>query len=555
MLGDIRQGYAKLLLEVCSPQDKTNLDRAMNGSMTFNSFPAESIELDSFDWVNGSKDRNWWWQIQQLPVNRWYVNSIDPSTDEAQHRLAHTFLLRVLRNWAQRASHARGEIPLTWHDHAAALRLRGLRDLYVVASSLDSYHPELQRELAIQIEEHCLWLEKPENYSRRTNHGFDQSEILLFTALVFPEWEHSSRLAKVARSRLLDELTFAFTSQGVHKENSPGYHQFMMSRLEQLLVYETMGDPDLGSLARRYFENARRFLGAISLPDGTLPPIGDTRLGTPVNRQYLPDDGSVDLVLEANDGYMRVHDFAESGYLIVDYLDERTNEPGKLILKSGQFSNYHRQDDDLSIYWVVGSKVLLDDAGLYSHNETDAVRVYARSSYAHCTVAVSGSSPTRTNRTSAEPAPLQIKVEPLRLIASSSSVPHWKLRRVVNVQKLAQGRLVVECQARSASHSGSIRTNWLLSPHFSVAKLDAQSGRVVFKDSEGYSLAVTPGDSIEGSELYAGKGTGVEDTAVTSPIFGEFEPTTRLVSRWLGPGALRSYLDFGVPTVAPVDKI
>ncbi|QYF89896.1 heparinase II/III family protein [Arthrobacter sp. PAMC25284] len=526
----------------------------MNGSISFNSFPSESIELDSFDWVNGSENRNWWWQIQQLPVNRWYVNGFDSSTDENQHRLAQTFLLRVLRNWARHAPNVRGNIPLTWHDHAAALRLRGLRDLYVVASSLDSYQSDLQRELEVQIEEHCLWLEKPENYSVRTNHGFDQADILLFTALVFPDWKHSSRLARVARLRLLDEITFAFTNQGVHKENSPGYHQFMMSRLEQLLVYETFGDPELGGLARRYFENSRRFLGAISLPDRTLPAIGDTRLGTPVNPDYLPADGEDDLVLKANEGHMRIHDFAESGYLMVDYIDARTNELGKLILKSGQFSRYHRQDDDLSIHWIVGNRVLLDDAGLYSHNENDPVRLYARSSYAHSTLIVAGSTPKRSDRTNSEPVPLQIKTEPLRLIATSSSVPHWKLRRVVNIQKLAQGRLVVECQARSASQHGSILTNWLLSPHFSVANFDTPSGQALFKDAEGYSLSISPEDSVEGSALYAGKGTGVTDTAVTSRVFGEYETTTRLVSQWPGPGTLRSYLYFGVPTAVSSDK-
>src|SRR5690606_16367267 len=147
----------------------------------------------------------------------------------------------------------------------------------------------------------------------RTNHGFDQSDILLRTCLIFPDCNELKAARTVSRERLLDEISFAFTDQGVHKENSPGYHQYMMARLKSLSAYKELGDDELAATGEIVLENAKRFLKAITLPDGTLPIIGDTRGGEKANPDNLPSSDAAPEPI-ANGEY-RIWDFADSGYV------------------------------------------------------------------------------------------------------------------------------------------------------------------------------------------------------------------------------------------------
>ena len=71
-------------------------------------------------------------------------------------------------------------------------------------------------------------------------------------------------------------------------------------------------------------------------------------------------------------------------------------------------SNYHRHDDDLSIYFFYNDELILGDCGLYSHEEDDVDRKFIRSYKAHCVPFVKDALPRRRREDLSE-QPLSIK--------------------------------------------------------------------------------------------------------------------------------------------------
>jgi len=52
--------------------------------------------------------------------------------------------------------------------------------------------------------------------------------ILLISANVLIGLEEANEWRELASARLVNEIQFAFSSGGIHVENSPAYHQSMM---------------------------------------------------------------------------------------------------------------------------------------------------------------------------------------------------------------------------------------------------------------------------------------------------------------------------------------
>src|SRR5690606_226404 len=96
-------------------------------------------------------------------------------------------------------------------------------------------------------------------YEKNTNHGFDQSLSLILASLAFSAIPESSQWQVVGLERLKSEMDFAFTSEGVHVENSPAYHMGMignMLRARRLLKHININYEGIDSL----FDKALIFL-------------------------------------------------------------------------------------------------------------------------------------------------------------------------------------------------------------------------------------------------------------------------------------------------------
>lgn len=51
--------------------DKSRIENLLETS----NFEDVSVDLHTFDWVSLNQDRNWWWQVQSLPVLAWFCQS------------------------------------------------------------------------------------------------------------------------------------------------------------------------------------------------------------------------------------------------------------------------------------------------------------------------------------------------------------------------------------------------------------------------------------------------------------------------------------------------
>ncbi|CAM3611541.1 heparinase II/III family protein [Halomonas lysinitropha] len=350
---------------------KKSLEKAVNEKkVEIKSFEDTDLDFLTFDWCSPDKDRNWWWQMQALPFLDWF-SRCHQLLDERELEQYFDFCVAALLQWLKQEPNS-DQSPLRWHDHATAYRLTHLTNWLIVVSANEALVEKLLSvESTLNLPEvfsnHVAWLSEEENYSKHTNHGFDQAMAVFSLGLHAGRklWQAESDLAE---KRLIDEVKFAFTEEGVHKENSPGYHVFMMRRLEKLVRLEQLGETTVGIEARIIQEDAERFLEAITLPDGTLPMVGDTRGGQKGKMTEI-EEGPV------------VYDFSKSGYVVIKGLYKE--KPYYLLFKNCHDSNYHRHDDDLSIYLYYNGRTLLGDGGLGSHNENDPKRKQLRSYKSH----------------------------------------------------------------------------------------------------------------------------------------------------------------------------
>ena len=353
------------------------------------SFEDSNLNIQTFDWQSLKRDRNWWWQLQALPFLNWYVNSFSLQSDEERTRYL-SLCLNAIHNWVNQAKQNK-ESPLVWHDHAAAFRVRNMTNWLVFCHSSglplgEDPHAELLGSL---INEHLDWLQEDKHYSKHTNHGFDQAMIALTIASMFFSDDFEA-YRQLNRERLKDEVTFAFTDEGVHKENSPGYQKMMLGRLKQLRTLAPLGEQEVSQMGERYIEKAEAFLRAVTLPNGYLPMIGDTRGG---------DKG---LPYEQKD-QVDVLDYSASGYVIIRGSDELGKE-FFILLKNTHESNYHRHDDDMMIFAFYNGEVVLGDGGLFNHQEKDEKRKLLRSCFSHSVPFVNAKAIRDSRKLSAKPS-------------------------------------------------------------------------------------------------------------------------------------------------------
>lgn len=406
-----------------------------SAQVNLNNFAPSPIDLRSFAWQTEGKDRNWWWQLQALPFLSWYLSSFKLQTEEEQQCFL-DFCLSAFECWCVNAEQ-NPESPLNWHDHATAFRLRNLVNwfshcVYHQLHNGFSSDARLQSFVAL-LTKHLLWLADESNYSKNTNHGFDQALVMYTVALSLPN-AGLEQFLQLGKSRLIAELLHAFTDEGVHKENSPGYQKFMLGRVKTLVNLDTLGDIEVSSLAKDYIEKAEAFLKALTMPNGELPMIGDTKAN------------ELGILAGASDSFT-ILDYSESGYVIVKGKTYQEKD-FYLLVKNTHESHYHRHDDDLSIFLFYDGEELLTDGGLGSHNEKDPKRIKLRSSKAHNVPYIKGKA--------AERKIANLKHKPVLsvtdgLISGFSYSYGVKISRTIDIRDVLNGEIIIHDDFESSS--------------------------------------------------------------------------------------------------------
>lgn len=389
----------------------SNEESVQRGKLLFENNKLKLTSFDAVEWEDWESDpfknRSWQWALHWFDFNKYLL--------ALYHKTNNDKVLDVLRelinSWIDRYLYNNNtNFEFIWHDHATALRAE---QILLLLYYLKKYHP-------IWISNNFIFisklfetlnvigkkLEQESFYSKHTNHGLEQVRVLMLLGLVLDkeEWVDISLL------RLNDELDFSFTSEGVHKENSPGYHQFVFKVF--LSIIEEFPDYLLKDLGYKFNDIAAKALTYITYmlrPDNNLPIIGDTELKPTSDAYSNFFSGTTEYenflysLTQGRRGSAPSKNnivYPKSGYAVF-----RNNWGSKedfadslhLIFKAGCLSQYHHQQDENNFVLYAFGEDWIIDSGLYNYVNQDPIRHYVRRRQAHNVPLVSNTSYVHTD--------------------------------------------------------------------------------------------------------------------------------------------------------------
>lgn len=336
-------------------------------------------------------NRTWRWHLHQLTLLSQLVSAHDSDSNVAFLDEAY----RLLGNWNEYAKHAATD-KMLWHDQGSALRLRHICMFFIYALRVGYVTYEDDKFLFILslIRAHVNKLEDESFYSRFTNHGFDQSLVLLQVALELEYILDSKNATTLAAERIQDEVNFVFCPDGGHKENSPGYLSHGIQQCITALNIEKSYSDSIHLFKRleTVITKATQALYYTMKPDGYLPLIGDTTYIKQQNifRGYKPSNfPQFQYALTGGRSGVNPRErffvLPDTGYAFFrsHWNKENYVDAVHLSLKAGCLSRGHRQDDDLTFTLYGYGEDWLVDGGTYKYDDTDPHRKYMQSHLSH----------------------------------------------------------------------------------------------------------------------------------------------------------------------------
>lgn len=311
---------------------------------------------------------------------------------------------------------------------------------------------------------------------------------------------------------MLDELSFSFTEEGVHKENSPGYQQFMLTRIKELTKLHVLGDINVSSEAQLLVSRAEQFLKTITLPNNKIPIIGDTQsINSKLRVSSCKDFGP----------HIQAFDYSNSGYIILRGINIY-NDEFHLILKSSHLSSYHRHDDDLAIHWYVNDEVIIGDSGLFSHEEKEHKRKYLRSHFAHSVPFVTNITPERLPALLENFPSCSIDQEMKIIKASSTAFSGVTIERSINYSEIIYNILTIEDSIITPSDE-SLCVNFVFPEKTNTLEI---SNNCVTLNSVNNTTVIESNNETSIS-TYFGIGNDLSNTAIASYEFNKYHPCYR----------------------------
>jgi Heparinase II/III-like protein len=328
--------------------------------------PAYELKLP-LDWsVNPFKDRNW-----NAQLHMWRLGDFALIEAEQMHRTESLEIFkRIMLDW-HRYHLVEGRPSIyAWQDMMVGFRAMKLA--YVLSRwqhrrlDLTDAEVEVLREL---VETHLGFLLDPAEL-RYSNHTLSDLHGALALARVV-DASARARIEAFVGEVLPRVIDAQFDADGIHRENSVGYHRYGINYLRRLIDsgwYEAFG-------LREVVARAEAALDWFVLPDSRLAPVGDTDGDAPPERSGPTAFSGRDQA------------FSRSGYVVLR--DDGGGDASKaayLLLMGAYNSKFHKQSDDLSLIWYHGEDILCD-AGKYAYKTDDSWR-YAISRRAHNTVEI-----------------------------------------------------------------------------------------------------------------------------------------------------------------------
>jgi hypothetical protein len=295
-----------------------------------------------------------------------------------------------------------------WYDHGTALRLENIIYFMLVLEEREYIDESFNDKINELIKEHISYLSNDSKYTHNHNHGIFQDRALIYGAY-FQGVEENKYYVELAKERLVKQIDFAFNSEMVHVENSPGYQVGVVQILYQISDFLEQFQDEWGIELKNKVKKSNDFLMHILKPNGSLAEVGDT-IGSienrPSNLGYRFDNQ--ELLYSStwgNEGIKPVETTAiypQAGYYIGrnSWEKDTFNDSTWVMFRSGYSSKTHKHADDLSFMLYSKGKDIFVDPGWYNYVIGDIYRDYLLSSNAHNTIIVDSKSYSVTEQNS-----------------------------------------------------------------------------------------------------------------------------------------------------------
>ena len=294
------------------------------------------------------------------------------------------------------ADHLEPTFRASWGDHIMANRTRVLLLAWELLRRRDPASrivDDTCRMLAV----HADHLQRESEYTRNSNHGYFQDEALLSLSIAFPDDPRSPRWSEVARERMADQIEYAVSPEGVHREHSPSYHaglQLVFANVARILEHFGLETRlDVAAIVESMWDYSA--YGA--LPTGEAPLVGDSSrwFGTPngdatETARYSLSQGTLGVAPAEVD---RV--FPKSGYAFFRdqwHPAETFADTVYVAFVAAYFSKVHKHCDDLSVMLHGRGEAWLVDIGFWSYDPDDHWAELSKSPAGHNVVEVDGRS-------------------------------------------------------------------------------------------------------------------------------------------------------------------
>ena len=444
---------------------------------------------------------------------------------------------------------------MAYHDETTAQRLNQLLSFAIISNPY--FSAETSSSLQSLCDETAEILLDEDFHSGLNNHGMFQ-DIALRNFAVGATWADKSmrtRAFETSRKRLREYFLQAFTSEGVHVENTPTYHlmvsRSLKSHLEVLRQLDAQ-DVELETL----YESAADYATQIVLPNGTFPPISDT------TRQPL-HPGAANIFTDeyhyaATAGRFGRKPktlrkaFLKSGYSI--YRSDWDDPDATYVLFQSAYNNdYHKHSDDLSTIIYAKGQEIITDPGPYSYNYKDPFSKYAYSQFAHNNIIVDNRSTARTDKNADSVRLLSTKIsgEEFEAIATSGRLGDVVHERKIVVSGEARKESIQVIDELQTDSTHKYSQHWNLAPGLEVVLHG--NGFEVYRGEEKLLDAFI--ETRVPIDLKVISGQTVPTVMGWSfPSFGEKVPTNVVKVQFAAKGSLRVSTRFELSNFSYVNR-
>lgn len=329
-----------------------------------------------FDWsLDPFLDRNWMFQLHGWRMLDAFFSRMS-SGDVS-------YIGKVMTDWYEFYVAHPNRTPWYWYDMSMGLRASKIAYLLRWCHEENAALPLATDVLEGLLSVHIQHLTNPDELNPG-NHGLFQLNGLMALLDALERTGRWQKALESARAYAIDYMTQVLKNQlgtlGVHTEDSPDYHFFVLSKIRQVLAAPWWAIPEMDAV-QAVCERADVAKYWLVTPALRCPPVGDSAEGVKLSdtarlREWPHETQGHSLAAQLD------------GYAVVRSEPEVPEAQSHYLFFQGSFhTSGHKHADCLSFVWQEKGRYLLWDAGKYGY-QRDATREYIRSTRSHNTVEI-----------------------------------------------------------------------------------------------------------------------------------------------------------------------